>query len=345
MIYLANILISAAVGIMATLAAYNYLPLSFIEKFGPKSETIFGATITTIAGTDTIRDSRTTINNNFTNLNNDKIEVATTSIGNITSLPNLVSIGTITTGVWNGTAIPVAYGGMGTTSPAIYQVMLGNAARGLTIASSTGTSGQFFTSNGAGAYPSWTTSSVDQALNYTWTGSHIFTRATTTNATTTTLYSQSAVIASSTIASTTVGALNATSSITTRGDLTVFGTVSSKGTATSTYAGGISVTSGCFQALNGKCVFGAYEKVTATATGPDVDDETIDVTASCSTGKNVIGGGGSTGDTAGPDMHVTYKSEPTANNDGWIFGATCFSTTGATCTGGTQTAWAICVNQ
>ena len=50
----------------------------------------------------------------------------------------------------------------------------------MTVASSTGTSGQFLTSNGAGAYPSWTTSSVDQALDYTWTGLHAFNNATTT---------------------------------------------------------------------------------------------------------------------------------------------------------------------
>src|SRR3990167_3961815 len=77
-----------------------------------------GATITTINATDTLKDSRAVINTNFTNLNTDKIEVATTSIGNITTLSNLSSIGTLTTGVWQATAIGVGYGGSGTTSPA-----------------------------------------------------------------------------------------------------------------------------------------------------------------------------------------------------------------------------------
>ena len=344
MMYLANILISAIVGITATIAAYNYMPLSFIEKFGPEKEFIAGATITTIAATDTVRDSRTTINNDLINLNNDKIEVATTSIGNITTLSNLASIGTIITGVWNGTVVTATYGGTGSSTLSSNRVLLGNGT-GVLKNVVDGTSGQFLTNQGVGTAPTWTTAAVDTALNYTWTGNHIFTRATTTNATTTNFYSQRAVIASSTIASTTVGALNATSSITTRGDLTIFGTLSSVGTATSTYANGISLTGGCFQDMGGRCLFGGYEVITNTVGGPDVDDEEIEVTASCSTGKRVIGGGGNHPDRSGADQHVTFKTQPNTTNDGWTYGATCFSTTGATCTGGTVTVYAICVNQ
>ena len=139
-----------------------------------------GATITTINATDRITDSRSTINTNFTNLNIDKIEVATSSVGNITTLPNLSSIGTLTTGVWNATAIGVAYGGTGTTTPARYQVILGNGAYGLTVASSTGSTGQFLTSNGAGAYPSWQSSTVSLTDDYLWTGNHFFKSGVTT---------------------------------------------------------------------------------------------------------------------------------------------------------------------
>ena len=140
----------------------------------------YGSSITTINATDTLKDSRTTINDNFTALNAGKIENASTSIAAITTLNNLTSasslatIGTITTGVWSGTAIAVGKGGTGTTSPSQYQIILGNGSAGLTVASSTGTSGQFLTSNGTAAYPNWTTSSIDQSLNYTWTGNHYF---------------------------------------------------------------------------------------------------------------------------------------------------------------------------
>src|SRR3990167_10962005 len=181
-----------ATALISAFGIYNYLPLSALE-FLQKQESKFGATITTIQGSDTIKSSRTTINDNFTNLNNDKIENSTTSVAAITTLNNLTSasslatVGTITSGTWTGSVIDVARQGTGTTSPSPYQVVLGNGALGLTTASSTGTTGQFLTSNGAGAYPSWQTSAVDVALDYTWTGEHGFTGATTTfsNSTTT----------------------------------------------------------------------------------------------------------------------------------------------------------------
>lgn len=159
----------------------------------------FGVTITTIAASDTFKNSRTTINDDLSNLNSGKIENATTSVASITTLSNLSTVGTITSGTWNGSAVGVAYGGTGTTSPSQYLVMLGNGSGGLTAASSTGSSGQTLISNGGNAYPSWQADTTDQTANYTWTGLHIFNsasttvinlnsnNATTTNATTTTL--------------------------------------------------------------------------------------------------------------------------------------------------------------
>jgi hypothetical protein len=43
-----------------------------------------------------------------------------------------------------------------------------------------GTTGQFLTSNGGVAAPTWQTSAVDTAIDYTWTGLHNFTSTTTT---------------------------------------------------------------------------------------------------------------------------------------------------------------------
>jgi hypothetical protein len=139
-----------------------------------------GTTISTITGTETVSYAlKTTTNNNFTALNNGKVETSTTTMYLITSLPNLATapnlatIGTITTGIWNATAIPVNKGGTGSTSPSLYQVMLGNGSNGLTVASSTGTTGQYLVSNGTGAYPSWQTSAIDQTLDYNLTGSKV----------------------------------------------------------------------------------------------------------------------------------------------------------------------------
>lgn len=181
------ILTALLVAHIANAAEIFPLKESFWQKVGRCNINIFcyfrqnlGATITTINATDLISDSRSTINTNFSNLNSDKMEKATTTLyevttaNSITSATGLVSIGTITTGTWNATAIGVAYGGTGTTSPAQYQVILGNGSLGLTVASSTGTSGQTLQSNGANAYPSWADNTTSQSANYTWTGNHTF---------------------------------------------------------------------------------------------------------------------------------------------------------------------------
>lgn len=173
--------ISFFVTLISVWGVYNYLPVEILELLQKSQDQRYGATITNIAGTDTLKDSRAVSNTNFTNLNTDKIEVATTSVGNITALANLVTVGTITTGRWNGSIIQGTYGGTGTsTFPAYHVIIASSTGNGLMTVSGLGTSGQFLTSQGAGASPQWTTSSINQALNYTWTGEHTFRGATTT---------------------------------------------------------------------------------------------------------------------------------------------------------------------
>lgn len=170
-----NILITAATIIATTLGIVNFAPMSWLD-FNNEPFVITGnlGTIVELQTTDTMSDFPALYNSNLAQL----MTMATTSVNSITTLNNLTTagnlatIGTITTGVWNGTAIGVSKSGTGTTSPSQYQVMLGDGSYGLTIASSTGTAGQFFTSNGAGVYPSWQTSAVNQADNYNWTGSY-----------------------------------------------------------------------------------------------------------------------------------------------------------------------------
>ena len=202
-----NFLLTAVVSLAFTattiFGVYNYLPLSALEAL-KSQETRLGSTLTTILGSDTISSSRAVINANFAALNADKIENSTTTVNAITSLPNLATVGTITSGTWSGTAIAVAKGGTGTTTPSTYQVILGNGSNGLTVASSTGTSGQFLTSNGAGAYPSWQSATVDQTANYTWTGTHSFS-ATTTMATSTIVHLGVGTTSPSTLAKLAVG--------------------------------------------------------------------------------------------------------------------------------------------
>lgn len=165
-----NVLITIVLSTMGSIGAYRYAPMSWFEtKQAPK----FGTTVTTINGSDTLSNSRTTINDNFTALNNGKIEVGSTTINAITTLSNLGTVGTITNGTWTGTAIGATYGGTGTTSPTSNQVILGNGSSGFKVIGF-GTSGQFLTSGGNGSAPSWTTGSLDTTANFNWTGTNLF---------------------------------------------------------------------------------------------------------------------------------------------------------------------------
>lgn len=145
------------------------------ETFGMETETL-GSTLTTINSTDKVSTLPTNLNANFTALNNGKVEVSTlnstTTLPSITTLSNLATIGTITSGTWNATALTVAYGGTGSTTLQQYAVLLGNGTGAVSAVQGLGTSGQFLTSGGAGTPPSWTSASVDENLDYDWTGQH-----------------------------------------------------------------------------------------------------------------------------------------------------------------------------
>lgn len=168
------IVASVSVSVVLFIAALN-MPahyLSFDEWFGSQE---FGA-FTDIASTDNLADFPTVYNANL-----DKtIEVGTTSVASITTLPGLtsaaalVTVGTITTGTWSADVIAVAKNGTGTTSPTSNQVILGNGSSGFKVVNGFGSSGQFLTSNGAAAAPTWQTSTVNQNDSYTWTALHIF---------------------------------------------------------------------------------------------------------------------------------------------------------------------------
>ena len=156
--------------------------MSCYQKFGAFS---------TLATSDTLNTFPTTYNSNLDRT----IEVGTTSVDSITALPfltsiastsNNVTIGLISSSTWRGNLIEGRFGGTGTSSMSQYRLVMGNGANtNLTIATSTGTSGQFLTSNGAGQFPYWSTSAIDLTADRTWTGAHTFNNATTTfNATT-----------------------------------------------------------------------------------------------------------------------------------------------------------------
>jgi hypothetical protein len=75
------------------------------------------------------------------------VNITSTNNTTLTSISNLNTVGTITSGVWSGTAIAVANGGTGVTSLAVNSVLIGNGTSALqTIAP--GANGNVLTSNG-----------------------------------------------------------------------------------------------------------------------------------------------------------------------------------------------------
>lgn len=70
---------------------------------------------------------------------------------------SLTTLGTITTGTWNGSTIDVSHGGTGDTSLTAYAILCGGTTStgNVQSVSGVGTSGQILTSNGAGALPTW----------------------------------------------------------------------------------------------------------------------------------------------------------------------------------------------
>ncbi len=161
-----TIIISCALSLGGTYYLLTKAPLSW---FTDVQKHLFGTTaITTIQGSDTISASRTTINNNFSSLNSNKVEIS--ALAATTSLQNLV----IPVGQISG-VLAVANGGTASTSLTSNQVILGNTTSGFKVVNGLGSSGQFLTSGGAGVPPTWASASVDQTQNYSWSGNHNFT--------------------------------------------------------------------------------------------------------------------------------------------------------------------------
>lgn len=86
------------------------------------------------------------IDTNFINLNTDKLEASYT--GNA----NLVTLGTVTTGIWSATTIATAKGGTGiTTTPTSGSLLIGTSSGGYSSTTLTGTANRVTVTNSSGA--------------------------------------------------------------------------------------------------------------------------------------------------------------------------------------------------
>jgi hypothetical protein len=108
----------------------------------------------------TIIDGKTlTASNTLTFNGTDASTVAfgtggTVAYTNVATLSSLSSIGTVTVGTWNATAIGTIYGGTGLTSYTTGDIIIASATNTLSKLAAV-TSGYVLTSNGAGTAPSW----------------------------------------------------------------------------------------------------------------------------------------------------------------------------------------------
>src|SRR3990167_4812058 len=82
----------------------GWLAIGKAAKFGNVNPTSI-STATGLANFPAIYNANNTL------LDAGKIDTGTTSVSSITTLSNLVTVGTITSGTWSGTAIAVAKGG------------------------------------------------------------------------------------------------------------------------------------------------------------------------------------------------------------------------------------------
>jgi hypothetical protein len=91
--------------------------------------------------------TNTEVDNNFSNLNTDKLESSWT--GNTT----LVTLGTVTTGTWNATVIGATYGGTGQSSYTVGDLVYASSTTTLSKLN-IGTAGQVLTTSMSGL-PAW----------------------------------------------------------------------------------------------------------------------------------------------------------------------------------------------
>lgn len=198
--YILTAVIASFCALGVTFVAWNYVPLDYITVTARN----LGSTITTINGSDTLSNSRATINTNFSNLNTDKLESGSSALAlsitnaSTTRLSCLgdCAFGATATSSFSGagalslaSALTVPNGGTGWVNIQSNTILLGNGTSRLAT-SSQGTNGQVWGwTNGAMGWVA-TSTSVSAGTTNTWTAHQIFTSlfsalATTTNATTT----------------------------------------------------------------------------------------------------------------------------------------------------------------
>jgi hypothetical protein len=138
-----GVLITSAAGVPSYLANGTTGQVLTATTGSPPTWTSTGAgTVTSVSGTP----NRITSTGGATPV----IDIAANYVGQT----SLTTLGTVTTGTWNGTTITVPNGGTGVTSLTANGVVIGQGTGNVTV-TAVGTAGQVLTSNGAGNDPTF----------------------------------------------------------------------------------------------------------------------------------------------------------------------------------------------
>src|SRR3954471_11035858 len=159
----------------STRSSLNFIPstgisISVVDNSGSGQTDITfsssgsGGTVTSVSGTT----NRITVTNGTTT---PVIDISASYVGQ----SSITTLGTISTGTWQGTAVTVPYGGTGDTSFTAYSVLCGGTTStgAFQNVSGVGTSGQVLTSNGASTLPTWQTFTAGTVTSVSGTSGQI----------------------------------------------------------------------------------------------------------------------------------------------------------------------------
>lgn len=159
-----DILYASAPNTLSKLAAGSNTQVLTLAAGVPSWATPTTGTVTSVSGTA----NRITSTGGATPV----IDISASYVGQ----SSITTLGTITTGVWNGTTITVSYGGTGDTTLTNHGVLIGQGTSAV-AATATGSAGQVLQSGGAAADPTYSTATYPS----TATGTGTILRANGTN--------------------------------------------------------------------------------------------------------------------------------------------------------------------
>jgi len=172
-----NILISSIVFIAGVIVLFNYVPLSIIDIRPDNLGTIAN---TELQSVNLLTEFPTFYNAQYALLNNGKVDVSSTTwdqlttanglttANSLTSATALATIGTIGTGVWQGTTVDELFGGTGFATYTAGDLIYSSASNVLSKLG-VGSNDQILTL--VAGFPAWASGSVDETLSYNFTGS------------------------------------------------------------------------------------------------------------------------------------------------------------------------------